>query len=142
MTDIVPKLLDEILSDFNIMVKSNKKVQAILTGEDNQATLADVSELAGEVGHYAAISLELHYKEKNLPDGELYWNIAKRTIMPLMKQVYELVIELADIVQKREDVKLGIGIKPVKPIFNEERIDAVINKIFWTSKFPEVPRNE
>lgn len=142
MADIVPKLAEAILTDFEIMVSENRRIQKILSGDVADSTMADVSELAGELGHYAAMCLRLHYKDNALPDGTLYWNIAKRTITPLMKRVYDLVVNLADVIQKKEDTKLGIGIKPVKPEFNEERIDAVINKILWTSKAPEVTRNE
>ena len=142
MEDIVPKLLTDILDDFETMVDNNEKIQKVLHEDIPTITMEEISDLAGELGHYAAICLQKNYNENTLPEGILYWNIAKRTISPLMKRVYELVIQMAEVVQKKEDVAVGIGIKPIRPEFNEERIEAVINKVVRVSLFQEVPRNE
>ena len=67
--------------------------------------------------------------EDALPNGKLYWNIAQRTIIPLLKEAYVMVMEAAEAVQKREDADLGINIKPIRPDFPEERIRGLIDKL-------------
>ena len=83
--------------------------------------------------------LKENLAEKNLPDGNLHWNIAKRVLVPLMQDVQRTCLDMAEAAQKRQDKKNGIGIKPIRPPFNEERIDAVLNKIVFISQMPEVP---
>lgn len=139
MKDIVPKLQKSVLSDFYNMVEEDNKIQGILTGEDKRATLAQVSKQAERLGEYAVRSLEKNLTDEILPDGTLYWNIAKGVIPPLMQEVQNLAIDMAVTIQKREDEKTGIGLKPVRPPFNQERIEAVMNKVVFLSKMPEVP---
>lgn len=139
MKDIVPELQKSILADFQSQVEEDYKIQRILSGEDEKATFADVSKLSARLGEYAADSLKRNLTDETLPDGVLYWNIAKRTIVPLMQEVQKIALDMAVAVQTREDKKAGIGIKPIRPEFNEERIEAVMNKVVFLSKMPEVP---
>lgn len=139
MKDIVPKLQKSVLSDFYSMVEEDNKMQAIITGKDKRATLTQVSKHAERLGEYAVRSLEKNLTDETLPDGTLYWNIAKGVIPPLMREVQNLAIDMAVTIQKREDEKTGIGLKPVRPPFNQERIEAVMNKVVFLSRKPEVP---
>ena len=139
MKDITPELQKSVLSDFYNMVEEDNKIQGILTGEDKRATLAQVSKQAERLGEYAGRSLEKNLTDETLPDGTLYWNIAKGVIPQLMQEVQTLAIDMAVRVQTREDKKAGIGLKPVRPVFNQERIEAVMNKVVFLSRMPEVP---
>ncbi len=139
MKDITPELQKSVLSDFYNMVEEDNKIQGILTGEDKRATLAQVSKQAERLGEYAVRSLEKNLTDETLPDGTLYWNIAKGVIPQLMQEVQTLAIDMAVRVQTREDKKAGIGLKPVRPVFNQERIEAVMNKVVFLSRMPEVP---
>ena len=139
MKDITPELQKSVLSDFHNMVEEDNKIQGILTGEDKRATLAQVSKQAERLGEYAVRSLEKNLTDETLPDGTLYWNIAKGIIPPLMQEVQKVATDMAVRVQTREDKKAGIGLKPVRPVFNQERIEAVMNKVVFLSKMPEVP---
>ena len=139
MKDIVPELLKSVLGDFYTRVERDTAIQGILSGQDKKSTIAEVSRLAERVGEYAYLSLKENLTEKNLPDGTLHWNIAKRVLVPLMQDVQRTCLDMAEAAQKRQDKKNGIGIKPIRPPFNEERIDAVLNKIVFISQMPEVP---
>lgn len=139
MKDIVPELLKSVLGDFHTRVESDIAMQGILSGQGKKSTIAEVSRLAERAGEYAYLSLKENLAEKNLPDGTLHWNIAKRVLVPLMQDVQRTCLDMAEAAQKRQDKKNGIGIKPIRPPFNEERIDAVLNKIVFISQMPEVP---
>lgn len=139
MKDIVPELQKSILTDFYKRVEEDNKIQRILSGENEKATFADVSKLSARLGEYAADSLKRNLTDETLPDGVLYWNIAKRTIAPLMQEVQKIALDMAEVIQAREDKQAGIGIKPIRPEFNEERIEAVMNKAVFLSKMSEVP---
>lgn len=139
MKDITPELQKSVLSDFYNMVEEDNKIQGILTGEDKRATLTQVSKQAERLGEYAVRSLKKNLTDETLPDGTLYWNIAKGVIPPLMQEVQKVATDMAVRVQTREDKKAGIGLKPVRPPFNQERIEAVMNKVVFLSRMPEVP---
>lgn len=139
MKDITPELQKSVLSDFYNMVEEDAKIQAILAGEDKRATLSQVSKHAERLGEYAVSSLEKNLTDETLPDGTLYWNIAKGVIPQLMQEVQTVAVDMAVSVQTREDKKAGIGLKPVRPAFNQERIEAVMNKVVFLSRMPEVP---
>ena len=139
MKDIVPGLLKSVLSDFHTRVEKDTTMQGIISGKDKKTTLEEVSRLAEKVGEYAYLSLKENLTKKNLPDDTLYWNIAKRIIVPLIQEVQRICLDMAEAAQKRQDKKIGIGIKPIRPPFNEERIEAVLNRIVFISQMPEVP---
>lgn len=139
MQDIAPQLQKSVLTDFYERVNNDNRIKRILEGKDKQATFEDVSKLSARLGKFATESLEKNLTDETLPGGVLYWNIAKSTIIPLMQEVQTVSLDMAEIVQKREDEKKGIGIKPIRPKFNQERIEAVMNKVVFLSTMPEVP---
>lgn len=129
MEDIVPELYKKIKNEFDGLVSSDEEIQAVLLGENKDATFADTSIMARRLGTYATTSLKDNFTEEALPDGRLYWNIMERTIVPIMREVYELVYQLDVKVQLAQDKRQKIGIKPQKAAFPLERITAVMNKI-------------
>ncbi len=140
MQDIAPRLQKSVLTDFYEQVDKDNRIKQILEGNDKKATFEDIYRLSARLGKIAAESLEKNLTDETLPDGTLYWNIAKSTIIPLMQEVQNISIDMAEAVQNQEDKKTGIGIKPIRPEFNEERIKAVMNKVVFLSRMPEVPK--
>lgn len=97
--------------------------------KEEKAVGEDVSRYARKLGELASESLCAYLTEEKLQDGKLYWNIIIRTVKPIMEKVHRLVNEAAIAVQKAEDKKSGIGIKPIAPKFPTERADAILNKL-------------
>lgn len=126
--DIVPDLYEKIQREF----KNNMKDSSLIKNfqrKGSKATPKEVSFYAAELGRCVSDALTACLTEDVLPDGKLYWNIAQRTIVPLLKEAYELVIEAAETVQRQQDEKLGIRIQPIMPEFPQERINDFINKL-------------
>lgn len=132
MEDIVPKLYESIEKYFEKKVKADKQIQRILENKGD-ISFSDLPECAKRIGGYAIDSLRTNIKREILPDDNFYWNIGKGTIEPIMKKVHALICELFVTIQTNEDAKQNIGLKPIRPQFNEERIEAVLNKITWIS---------
>lgn len=128
MEDIVPELYKRIKSEFDGLVSSDEEIQAILNGKKD-VSFAVLASISRRIGDYAAKSLSDCYKEAELPEETLYWNIMERTIIPLMMEVHRIVNDLASCVQKRLDEKQKIGIKPQEADFPTERIKSVMNMI-------------
>ncbi len=131
MQDIAPQLRGSVLTDFRKLVEKDNRIKHILAGNGD---FEEVSRLSAQLGGYAAKSLEKNLTDETLPEGILYWNIAKETIIPLMQEVQNISLDMAEAVQKRQDQKTGITIKPVRPEFNRERIEAVMNKVVSLSE--------
>ena len=128
MTDLAPVLYKKIQSEFELNLKRNKRIQSFLE-KGEKATQKEVSLYSAELGKCASDALAEVLSEDALPNGKLHWNIAQKTIIPLLEEAYEMVMEAAEAVQKREDTELGISIKPIRPEFPEERVRGLINKL-------------
>ena len=134
MDDIVPQLYKKILNEFNNQVKKDAWIKSF---EDRQkkgiATQKDVQEYAGRIGKYGQLSLIHGLRKDNLPDGIIYWNIAKRTVEPLMRKMTDMVNKAYSTELSSRYKKMKLGIKPVTAKFNQERCDAIMNKLVAAS---------
>ena len=129
MEDIVPKLYEDILLDFKSQVRKDKGIQKILKGNVDDNSQIEMNYISMRLGDYVINSLRKYLKVENLPDGKLYWNIAQRTVKPLMYETYELINAMMFKVQEYENERDGIGIRPIKADFPEEIVDGIINKM-------------
>lgn len=127
--DIAPALYEKIKAAFDERIAADSDIQRILSGKNKAATFVDVSLLSRRAGTYAVESLTLFLTEETMPDGRLYWNIMERTILPIMREVYAIVNRMAAAVQTQLDEKQGIGIKPIKADFPQERIETLMNRL-------------
>lgn len=129
MEDVVPKLYEAILSDFRRQVKKDKGIQKILSGKVDDNSQIEMNYISMRLGDYVISSLKKNLTSETLPDGKLYWNIAQRTVKPLMYEVYELTNHLMFFIQEYENERDGIGIKPIRADFPEDVVDGIINKM-------------
>ncbi|MGI6205515.1 MAG: hypothetical protein ACOYJI_02630 [Anaerovoracaceae bacterium] len=130
MSDIVPDLYKKILRDFRSAVALDPWIKSFNKRLDaGKATQEDVQKYAGILGRTASKALNRGLTPENLPDGKIYWNIAKRTIEPLLREVTEMVNGAMVSIIEVQHKKKRIGIKPQRAKFNQDRCDAIINKI-------------
>ena len=128
--DIVPELYEQIQKDFQQNIEENQTIISVRKKlEKNTATSKEVALYAGALGKCAAKALDKNLTDNTLPNGTLYWNIAERTIIPLLKDAHAMVMATAESVQKREDKEIGITLNPVKPDFPSDRIHDLIDKL-------------
>lgn len=128
--DIVPELLEKIQNEFkNKTTKSEIIKNKIAALNNNKATHKDSNEFAVEVGKILADVFKDEITSDILPDGKMYYNIAKRLIEPNMKNNYEIVSDYSRDVQKVLNKESNISLKAIKPELNQDRIDGIVNKI-------------
>lgn len=128
--DVVPALAETIDTTFSSLVSADAVIRAFNSKlAKSTATQRDVFNYTSRLGLHASKSLTLCLKPDNLPDGKMYWNIATRTVKPLLQRVHGMVIEAAIAVQTAEDLRNGIGVKPMAVEFPEERINDILNKL-------------
>lgn len=126
--DIVPALYKKILREFNRQVNDDTWITGFRARLE-KATQEDVDKYAQRLGKYASKALRDGLKPENLPDGKIYWNIAKRTIEPLLKNVTGMVNDAMTTVISSSHSKMNLGVKPAEAPFNQERCDAIMNRI-------------
>lgn len=128
--DIVPALYENIHGDFQNAVAMNPWVKAFKKRlEKGKATQMDIDTYASYLGKSAAKALVRGFSEENLPDGKIYWNIAKRTIEPLLREVNEMINDAMVSIISAEHKKKRIGAVPKRAAFNQDRCDAIMNKV-------------
>lgn len=128
--DIAPALAESIDTTFNSLVSSDAVIRAFNNKmSKGAATQRDVFNYTSRLARHASKSLKMCLTPDNLPDGKLYWNIATRTIKPLLQRVHTMVTEAAISVQTADDQRNGIGVKPMAVDFPEERINDILNKL-------------
>ena len=133
MVDIAPELYKEIQRRFqekydkaqlfgNPISDMRKKLDA------GTATFQDADLFAVEIGNMLSESMIEVLQLDQLPNKQLYYNIAQRTIGPSLQETYGLVSSVAAEVQEELNAAAGIGIRAMTPKVNEDRIHGLVDK--------------
>lgn len=130
MSDVATALYQLIMQDFESRMQRDERIKQIQNKIDNEkADFTDIYKYADRIGELGSEVLIECFDESNLPNGILYWNIAQRTVKPLLKYIHKLINEKAATVQKSIDTTNGIGLNSIAGTFPEDRIDDLIQKI-------------
>lgn len=128
--DIVPGIFEKIEKTFKLKTKESKIIKEKLKAlKDKGATYQDANDFAIELGDILASAFNSNIRTEDLPDGKMYYNIAKRLIEPNMVRNYELVGDYARLVQESLNKQAQISIEAQKADLNQDRIDKLVNKI-------------
>lgn len=139
MIDIAPELLAKLRSAFSEKFNSNKKIDNILsTIRDGKPTYSEVNQLSIQIGDILAEVFKENLSVDILPDGRMYYNIAKRTIEPMMINNYNIVTDNAAIVQEALNRQAGMGIKAQVPVLNQNRIDGILDRLDEAEFFDDI----
>lgn len=128
--DIVPELLDEIKKAFLSKSKESRILQKkLLVLKNKKASYKDANEFAEELGQILAETFKDKIKTEDLPDGKMYYNIAKRIIDPNIRMTYDMVGDYSRDVQALLNQEAGISIQALKADINQDRIDKIVEKV-------------
>ena len=137
--DIAPALLEVLKEEFNKKLTQNKKIKEIYRSiQEGKATYAEVNELSIQVGDILAEVFQENLSSDILPDGRMYYNIAKKTVEPMMVNNYNIVIDNGVIVQELLNQKAGMRIKAQVPALNQSRIDGIIDRLDAEEVFDDI----
>lgn len=139
MEDIALVLLKKIQQDFQNGFDKSSLIQGLYAKvRDGTATYQEANEFAVEAGDILVKAYRNNISSDILPDGKLYYNIAQRILNPTLKNNYELITDVTEQVQKSLNDNANIGIKPVKPKLNQDRIDGIINRASNVDNYDDV----
>lgn len=128
MEDIAPELYKKIEAEYTSAVK-NDRVITNIAGKLNKRPLThnELTTVSTRLGQHASDALKDVLTPEALPDGRLYWNIADRTIRPVLTQVYDTENALLTMSKRLQDKAAGINIGIVKGADPAKHIDEVID---------------
>lgn len=136
--DIVPGIFEEIEKSFDLKTKESQIIKDKLKVLKNKkANYKDANEFAVEVGKILAVTFHDKIKTGDLPDGKMYYNIAKRLIEPNMVKNYNLASEYSREVQSQLNRQANISIQAQKADLNQDRIDKIVDKITGYDSYDE-----
>ena len=135
--DIVPELLQAIGDKFNDRTTKilKDKLQLI---SDKKATHKDSNELAIEVGNILADIFGEEINSDILPDGKMYYNIAKRLIEPSLKADHEIISTYTADVQTMLNEQAGISLQGIKAEVNQDRIDNMVDRLAYADSYDNI----
>ena len=127
--DIAPILLSKVQKAFAQGLKSRgisdmKAIKALAA--ENQVKIHDY---AVKVGDSLAEAYGKVITADALPDGTFYYNIANKVMRPTITEAHELVSDVADACQTAQNQKIGIGLKPIRPPIEEDRLSGLIDAV-------------
>ena len=138
MKDIAPELLLKLQEEFNKKFNASRKIKELNKKLlEGNVTHQESNELAIELGTLLSDIYMENIKSERLPEGKLFYNIARRTIEPTIKQNYDLISNYSRDVQTTLNKKAGLKILGIPPDINQDRIDGIINRVS-SEKFEEV----
>lgn len=139
MADIAPELLKKIQDDFRKKIDSSKTIRKLYEKvKRGSATYKEANEFAIEVGEILAGSFKSNISSASLPDGRMYFNIANRIIRETLQNNYELISDISMKVQEALNKTAGIGIKPIKPKLNEDKVKGIVDIVSGKENYDDI----
>lgn len=124
MADVVDDLLPLIQDAFDTAVRRDaglRKLQDVITS--GKGTYSNVYTYALMLTRHCANTLLRYIKEENLPNGRLYYNIARRLLSPQLRSLSNMLGAACEDVQLAMNQKLGMMLNPITADFDTERAD-------------------
>lgn len=137
--DIVPDLLTKIQTEFEEARLDSEVLKSLLSKlESKSAGYLDANEYAIELGEILSKALRGYVRPSNLPDGKMYYNIAKRLLTETLGRNFELISGYAQQVQKNLNEEAKIGLRVQVPELNQDRIAGLVNRISSEAEFSQI----
>lgn len=127
--DIVPELQAKIDKTFKGLTESDESLSSLVDKIEDSGTWDDAQAYAGKIGAHRSASFIENIHADDLPNGQMYYNIANRIIPYALEQDYELVTQLCMKVQTQANEAAELGIEAQKPDLNQDRIDGLVDRI-------------
>lgn len=139
MSDIAPEILEAVQKDIARMIKDEPKISALYAKiRDGTATYIDADAFSRYLGNIFSLALSRNITEDILPDGKLYWNIAKAVLEPILSDGYKIMCEFNSAVQTLLNVSSDVKLQAVIPKLNTAKVDGIITKVSNADNFREV----
>lgn len=128
--DIGVDLFELCNKEFKKKLASDTQLKQLLKRVNSEnATYSDANAFSIRVGELLSNVFKENINKDVLPDGKMYYNIAKRVVDPLMKQDHACVSKACSIVQKTMNKNARNGLNALDPTVNQDRIDGIVDVV-------------
>lgn len=127
--DVAPEMLEKLLKQIDSRFENDKQIQKFLKKEIKTGFRGEASLLCEKVGKFGSDAFIQFVLEGNLPNGELYWNIAERTYIPMMEHINDYVNQIAMADDKAMQKAIRTNIKPTASKLDEERVKSSLEQL-------------
>lgn len=124
MDDISPELLKQIQEDFTELTAGIQ--EEVKSG---RMSYEEAYGAAFEVGSVLSSAFNANINADVLPDGRMYFNIANKVVLPMLKEEHDLVSQAAAAAQQNANRAAGIGIRAIPAEFDEDRAKGIIDRV-------------
>lgn len=127
--DVSPGILEQMNQTIEANDASKRaRNRLIVKAEKGQAGYKDAYDYAGLRGKAAADAIR-EIEESDLPNGRMYFNIADKTIRPVLEETSDEIFSFASQLLENVNEKAGIHLKPVLPDPEEtnEKIKGILD---------------
>lgn len=139
MKDVAPELLEEIKEEFQKRFDKNEEIKRLYEKvRKKNASYKDAHKFAEETGEILAEAFGTAIFPERLPDGRMYYNIANRIIPEMLKKNYDLTTDISMDIQKIINENAGIGIKAIRPKFNEDKVQGIVNIVSGKEEYEKI----
>lgn len=130
MDDIAPQLYEELKKYFDGLIDSDQKIKEIAKLiNDGKGRYKDADDYAVRTGQLLSDSFRKKLKSGALPDDKMYYNIANRTVAPMLKDNHKRVTDMCSKVQKALNEANGLNLRAIIPDIDENYIKGIIDHI-------------
>lgn len=137
--DMFPVLLDTVRQAFLDACAKDKELQRLLSlVESGSADYAVAQEYAIRLGELLSAALSANIAGDSLPDGKMYYNIARRLFDAVLPDQFRQITDVCTLVQDSLNAAAGLGIVAATATLNQDRIDGIVKKISDTDLFDDV----
>lgn len=105
---------------------------------EGKATYEDINHFTVKVGELLSETFLEEVSSEVLPDGRMYYNIANRVIPQSFWDNYNLVTQAAKSVQESLNQKAGIGMQFIKPEFDMDKMNGIVNRIASETNYDDI----
>jgi len=124
----------EYRQSYNSNSEIKEIVRKVNSGKADYQDAEKYSQLLGTIANDAISSVS----SEDLPNGRMYYNIAQKTIEPILKQSYSLSSKVCKDVQNTLNQSAGIGMKAVVPNYDEYRANGILNLASIAENYDDV----
>src|SRR5699024_880602 len=102
------------------------------------ATYQQANEFAIEVGEILASVFQENLSSDILPNGRMYYNIAKKVVEPMMVNNHVVISANSVAIQTLLNHQAGLGIQVQEPPLNQDKIDGIIERLRIEENYDDV----
>lgn len=124
--DIAPALLEAVNKNFHQRLEKAGATKTAMLKRVRDGTVKSINNYTNKVGKALSKAFVEEITPEVLPDGVFYYNIAEKVVIPPLKEAHSMVNEVASEMQAVNNKAAGIGIKPIRPPIEMDRVDGII----------------